>query len=407
MIRTDLGFGLASISFNPDTKFADKLEDEIRNLLKKDKVIKKDFEVLSKIIKKETGLTFKFKLELGLSAYVHAPGVSQDHVFNYEERGNSWYVNQSKGILRPGDLVRGTVDRKHIKVTGVFSELEFISGIGGEYFKTGTKFSARMILAIMLHEFGHVFNYLILLSRTISTNYLLTEFVDRLFETEDETTRYELYSEYKSKGHVLEKKDEVVRSKSKEAAQTIIIRDQVRDLQSEMGHDLYDRRGNEALADQFAVRMGYGKELTQALKILYLEQGTAFSPFRRFMMHVLHVLYILTPPGIYALFYIISFFQPPDMMYDSDTDRIKVIRQQLSAMLREPNISRAEKKKLLRSIDEIEITWKDAKDFVSFSNIIYNNIVGRSVRGDLKMQQQLESLTNTRLSEAAARLEVS
>lgn len=402
-----MDFGLSSINSNPNKRLVEQLEHDIRILCKKDHLIKRDLDSLSKTIKKLTNITINFELTTSLGAYVVAPGITQDHVFNDMKRGSKWYSKQTTDIMKPGDLIRGTVDYKNIYVDGVFADIEFTSGIGKPMFDTQNGFSPRMVLAVLLHEFGHVFNYFILLQRTVATNYLQTEFVERLFQLNDEKIRYELYLEFEKKGHVLEEADKIVRSKSKEAAQTLIIRDHVRTLQSEMKEDLYDRRGNEALADQFAVRMGYGKELTRAQKIVETKFGTAFSPAKRFALNILHILFAMPVPGnIFALFYIVSFFSPPDMTYDRDTDRIDVIRQQLSAMLREPNLSRADKKSIIGDIDSIEHEWRKAKNYISFSNLIHLHIVARGVRGDMEMQKALEKLSNTRLHEAAARLEI-
>lgn len=396
--------GTEGISISNDSKLGIMLEAEFKQLRRNGVKVDQTLKVASDIIYKLSGISVNLRTVAGANAYVHCPGIDRNHIFNYDNAYYDQMAADGRKLLSKEKVVRGAVDTNNVKVTGAFTDIVFIIRIGTTFFDPAENFTAEEATAILLHEIGHVFGYLELLYRTSTTNYILDEIVNRMRGTFNENVAYELLKESKKKGYTLPE-EEILKSKNIEMTKVLIIKQGVEEAKSDLGYNIYDIRGNEALADQFATRLGYGRPLATALAKMHSPMGT-FSTTARILLSFARL-----AAELYAFFgvtIVLDIIYGPDTTYDDNMTRPEVIRQQLSRMLKAGDMDKESKKDIIEDIDAIEAAWEKAGELFILGFLLWRFTPWGSRRSKLmKMQKELEKLANNRFAEIAARIEVS
>lgn len=395
--------GTEGISINNDSKLGSFIEAEIKSLRRSGVKHEQTLKGVGDILYKMVGISANIKIVPGANAFVHCPAVDRNHVYNYDYAAYAQMGAQGRKMLASDKLVRGGVDTDKVLVTGAFTDLEFKIGIGSAFFDTSEAFTAAEATAVLLHEVGHIFGYLELMYRTTTTNYILDEVVMRMNGTFNERKMYEILKESKKRGYTLPEED-ILKTKDLEMTKVLILKQGVDDVKSDLGYNIYDIRGNEALADQFATRLGYGRALSTGLAKMHAPMGTFSSTARILLSFATFAVSIWPLVGIPI---VLDIAFGPDTTYDDNVSRPDVIRQQLSRKLMGANLDDDTKQSLIEDIDAIEAAWDNAGDVKTLGLFLWRYTPWGMKRSNLmKLQKELEKLANNRFAEIAARIEV-
>jgi hypothetical protein len=421
-------FALEAIDFQLDKKFGLELERELEYLntqrMSKDALRRSR---IGKIIEDFTGMPTTIIGHEEDELYMnYTDAVHKNHAFLTWQR--EWLENpqHAEKIIKDGSLPI-TVDLAKGRVLGIPKEWEHIIGIGAGLFKI-KGMTIPMIVAGILHEVGHWLAYYVWLSRTTSTNFLLTDFVSRILGTHDPIKKMEIIDEYRRAGVKNDVFAVAVEAKRPEELQVVIISSEVKEARSALGIDIYDSRAWEQMADQYATRWGYGKEVVMLLETLYANYGMngwkwpAFSiladlaiiaSFAMLAAGTVVLFAAGNPLAIYSgfgaavLLMGVFFGDHQTEVYDSIKVRYQAVRKQLIAKLKV-----IDNKDLVRNtiedIQAIDAVIDRVYDHVGIFKFLHNRlgfINGRRNFRHTTTQKLLEDFANSDLNILVAKLE--
>lgn len=327
--------------------------------------------------------------------------------------------------FKPEAILSGYVDLKNGKVGGFFSKIKnrFIvspSMFDGHY-------TAGELAALFGHELGHAWAIYEYLGQTLITNVILAEVMKYHATEEVLEKKFELgkvaihYSGYKGKVPDEPEVSQVV---------ALVQQGQGTRMANRVGSRWYDHRLAEALADQFAARWGFGADLVTAIGKMQRSRGllapSGYDP--KWIGIVSNLLTFVTLPfsaiagGLPRLMFdaIFKISQSVFLMgslqsilfiveggrYDNPRDRIMAIRRESVMVLKDQNISPAQRKKVLQDIEIIDgelATIHNYGDVVAkLTSYLIELFSGR--HEELKKNALSEDLANNRLYELAALL---
>lgn len=451
----ELSVGNEAISYQDGT-LHDKITREIDRLRQQylsgnKKAINTDIfadSELDGIVKKSTGLDVTFHMDdtVDISAYVYVPRTNKNSTLN---NGKSlFYGIDIEKALRDNEILKSEVDLKNAKVSGFFSKIGFPIAITKGLF-VSKDFTSNEISSIILHELGHAFVFLAEMARTAKKNYIIESHVKDFAGLNDKTKRIDIVHKMKAKKLLNKDFDEttILECKDKDAA--LIVYSNAHKYNMEDPSSFFHNMTQfESAADQFAVRMGAGAELTTALNKIYkIHYGGFWATFYywRFQYASVQSLlisismwfalpFILVSVGVSMLF-VVPFlatlfftdyyqmiisslfggigrtYQIETSSYDKPEERIKRIRNEVVGELKKINLPTHKKKGILDILDNIdEVNKENAKYRVSYETletVFWGNMieffkVNRKTRTE---QQQLEELINNKLYEHSARFD--
>lgn len=270
-----LSIGLESIHFQND-KFFRELE-LVFDALKKEKAENLADSAhagwLSKVIKNHTNLTVSFEIGDDGPA-VAVPELNKNNPviqnFNHE------FASSADGIRlinTSTSAVRGSVNLKSGKVSGIFADMENRM-IWPKSMIKGTKYTAAENAAACLHEVGHLFTYCEFMSRSVTTNQAMAGLHKALLNagTPDERETVLISVKQALKLRELDA-TELAKEKNNAVVEMVVISNVVAETQSELGTNIYDLNTWEYLSDQYATRNQAGKDLVTVLDKLYRSAG--------------------------------------------------------------------------------------------------------------------------------------
>jgi hypothetical protein len=160
----------------------------------------------------------------------------------------------------------------------------------------------------------------------------------------------------------------------------------------------------EALADQYATRMGAGRDVATGLAKLY--RGGFNISFRSLPMYLAMEAFKLIAIVNPVIFLALVLLDSPSELYDTPGDRFKRIRNQVAENLREPDLSKDDIARLnedLRVLDDMIKTVNDRRQLI---NVIWDTVSpqSRKDRNQRLLQQNLEELAANDLFIAAVNL---
>ncbi len=370
------GLSQEAISFQ-STQFFDELTEAIENAWAKNfrlsyKDIIKQPEVLAilAVIKKHTGLTLEYSPRgPGYPAILSAP-VSANHIFYTEWVGNHPEITQlifknTKDARK--QFVKGSVDIRNAKVTGYFAELTH------EFFLTtdllsngsimGSRWTARQLAAVILHETGHAFTFMEMLVRTVTSNYVLAWLSTVRSESKPDEYKLAVEKFGKKEAWTPEQIEAFQNAEKQEDLAVLTIAETHRKARAELGINYYDSTSCEQMADQFAARFGAGRDLITALdaygsyrprgKNTYIVEamlracGYAFGLFAMPLFFV--VLALLDGLEIAATINL-----PSAGTYDDDSTRTARVKHDMIYRLKQTQLSASEKKTLIEDIEFLD-----------------------------------------------------
>lgn len=328
----------------------------------------------------------------------------------------------------------GTINFDTAKMTGWFSEQEIPLFMNFYRLVTSEDSSPAELTAIILHELGHAFNAAAFINQTHSANQILSDIA---------TTAVKKNGSKAGKGeieYIYKEMKKIDPNAAQELAQGMVsgnppvmgvslFRTTVGAVTTLMADKTYDRVMNEAMADNFATRFGYGGALVSGLEKLERinpEYKTMRERARILMMVAIYCV-IMTTAAIMAPFIGISILTPVAMfysyitikilgmvagsegrprIYDDIKQRYIRIRNQLVENIKDPTINRELRKHLLADITTIDAIVDSKETYTAAIDTVFDffSPTNRRAKKSIEAQQQMEALIANRLFVQAAKL---
>lgn len=426
--------GLETIE-DQNTDFGNKIEAIIANI--KDAGNNKPELVteLEELIFKRLGLSVTVKTKnAGFGAIEIFPINEHNILLDDMFKGHDYFTNMKKTVkIKTGD--KGYIDLKNAKVSGIFSKFKHTMYI--DIYANLTKYmlTPGEVTGIILHELGHAFTWYEYSDRLESTNQVLQNIVTELLSNKKDKNVEYIYRELKGTFNASDKDiDDIVHNENKTIVGTKLFMLVVNNVKSQMPIAKYNEVSSEQLADQFATRFGYGRELIEALYKVHTLYSAELNDFNRTFSYLyeLSAIYAMAAfmyAAIYTIFTVgvaaslfpaflaaIMFFlfkyvygeNTKDMTYDDVLNRYKRVRQDIINRLKDVELEKEDLKNFITSITGIDNLIKEVKPYVGligpFMNFIFSS--NRNAKSDIEIQQMLEGLTNNDLFLKSAQLKL-
>lgn len=366
------------------------------------------------IVKKHTGITIDFVIEDSndLNAYVLIPTVDRNNplVYNYfkPHLGSDDFDSLIKN--KKMDQVLGWVDLSSGRLGGVYSDIKHKAVVLSGMFESRL-LSAEEITAVMLHEIGHLFTYYEFLGHTLTTNVILHAATQQFFKSDDKLRKVRIVHETcKALKVDIDDVESLIECNDKEVFQTIFVRKKILYTRSSLGTPVYDLTATEALADQYATRMGAGRHLATGLNTIMRHYGGG-SSYRSTTGHVIVtvakvIMFMLATFMTFGAFMLILFINPAEKTYDPPEARIRRIRNEMMSIIKSPKVLPARKAEVLEDLRTIDLLLKQVDDKRGLIEMFYTSVLpsGRKQYQQLQFQVELERLVNNDLFVAHERL---
>lgn len=311
---------------------------------------------LSDIIKKYTGLSVTPKIDNYaefVGPHINLPILTGNHIFD-----NQWLkgiiefmaeddpkVYQQFLIAVRKRKAESRVDLKNGRVHGVWSDMNAVFGIGPKFIMDESM-PVREIVAIILHELGHLFTYFEYFNRLATSNQVLASLSSQWTKTSVVKERENMLALAMEALDITKRElPDITKPGSAEAAILVLMKEGM--TLSQTDSVVYDYVTSEQLADQFAARHGYGLDVVMALsKCNYITRSqSALMRKLTYISETAHVLGMATisiaalTVGSFVLFGLLGLAisiavlftattDEKDYIYDKDIVRIKRMREQ-------------------------------------------------------------------------------
>ena len=260
------------------------------------------------------------------------------------------------------------------------------------------KFTDEEHAGIILHEIGHLFIYLELMSRTVTTNQLLASIARDVRGCNSAEEREFVFRKVKVK-HKLKDLDEKELSKStnKKVIEYVIVSNVIKEMRSELGGNIYEIGTAEAMADQFASRFGAAVHLATGLEKLYRHYNHIDfrNPFEYFAVEVLKILVTFVPlVGWWLYGIMVACDNSEEPRYDKPGIRLRRLREQLVMKTKSKKIDKEELRSILDGISVIDDILKDVYDNVQLTGMLAYMIFPsrRALASQKEFQRKLEEI---------------
>ena len=329
----------------------------------------------------------------------------------------------NKVIKKLEDNEKTFVDLKNAKVGGAFSTVPSKIYMGFRQLKD-MKLTAREAAAVFMHEVGHAFVAYELAFNTIQTNQILLALHKSLVANDQKLFEYSLKLTEKrigpSSGVYNELKEE-----TDTAVVTTVVMAKIQEKRvSELGTAAYDKTTYEALADNFATRMGLGRELVTSLEKIHRLYGSPeYSGETRFIYNMIQItvatysmllgavlgsvlLMIAGAPMFFLITWTVSDGAEYQNVYDKLKIRYKRVREQLISRLKVKSLAPELVKNILEDLKVLDKIIEQTGEFSSILNVVGNIIYPSNwvLSSRKNAQRLLEELASNDLFIKAAQL---
>ncbi len=427
-----INLGLEAIAFQtPDlaNKMAKLLEEVMQERSSKTadtSAAKKD---LVKLLGDSTGMKLDIVFDTPIAPAVLPFHINPDSVLGYSSL-KDYYGEESKATMERLKKIKTTssIDLKNARVTGIFSEIAIPIYLGFDHLKS-YKLSGRQMAAVLAHEVGHAFVAFELAFRTVRTNQILSAIAKAHAGGDRNTYTYALKTTEEIIGAKTGVTEQLIEQKNGAVVATVVLGEinKKNHEESVMGNTSYDINSFEALADNFATRMGLGLELTTALEKMHKNMGAAeFSTTARVALTVSDIFStaviasgaIMLATGMmpfiasYTLVmvslgvYLGLDGRDQSNVYDKLKVRFKRIKEQQIQFLKDNKLPPKDVKNVLESVAHIEKIIDEISEYKGFLPAVLNLIdpASRAVNKASDVQQKLEALASNELYLKAAQL---
>lgn len=452
MTTTELKPSVEAVAHQLDAKLFNALATAFEEIQSPKQLAK----VIPEIIAEHTGISTEFSVDSSddPNAWVMPPDLNKNHPF-YDSFRRSWYENSDAAKLfkvEKAKVLTVHIDRATSKVSGPFSKVVcpitvtrgLLSGTFPEMqydsdekdqqeqprVQYGTRFSAKEVAAIVMHEIGHVFSYFESLADSLTTNWVLDAAWAAFSGTQDDTVRIRVIADVEDALEIQlgDSKQVVAGISDAESFHTLVLSECERASRSKLGAHIYDLRSWESASDQFASRHGASLSLATALDKMYRLYGMddrhgKITHWFGQLVGVLTVVgmiaagvFMTLAGGITAFYGVIfliliamgMFTNPFDDIYDPHKFRLGRIRQDIISRLKTHKLSKEYLARTIKDFDIIEEILKDVQHHETFWRKVwvFCSRETRKQRDRMTTQQELELLANNELFITSARLRV-
>lgn len=337
---------------------------------------------------------------------------NKNHIFLHEFfRGHLSLPDQDK-LLKNSVNKKGFVNIHNATLGGFFSEYEVSIYMNFKDLFTEFKASPKQVAAILLHEIGHNFHACEYSDRLETNNQILANVSERVLNgyNSEKDIDY-IYKELKTLDNKLAKEDVEDLVKGHRIVVGVKwFKTVIGIVRSQMTDSTYSKTSFEQLADSFAARFGYGRELVKALEVL----NDYYDPFRNSIFFSLLSnsvsLILLLSPIVYLtggyvlaaiLYSLLAYFllrisseDLRDYTYDDLKLRYKRIRNEYVEFLKISELDHQQMKDILDSVYQVDAILERTKNYEGLMRTIGNFIFSdaRNAKKNINEQQMLEEL---------------
>lgn len=414
----DMQVAMEAIGFQgPEVanKLAAYLTDIMQERTGKEADASKARKDMIKYLKDTTGMKLDITFDTDMAPCTLPFHINPDTILGHKTL-KDFYVEESNATMK---RLKEVKNRSHIdldkgRVSGIFSEYETPIYMG-YYAIRSMRLTPREIAAILAHEVGHCLVAYEMAFRTVRTNQILAAASKAAAGGDKGQYEYVL----KTAEEVLDLKsgmfDEIKETKDQKTVMTVIMGKAERKTHDDslMGNTTYDITTFEALADNYAARLGLGKELVTGLEKLYREFGAAeFSSGARIAATMLDIYSVVSMIGAViamgsnpimgALYLGLNMWglyarldgRDHNNVYDKLTIRFKRVKEQIIQYLKDKSLPAADVKRSLESVAHIEKTIAQISEYKGFLPAIFNMVdpASRAVNSARDIQQNLEAM---------------
>ncbi|MGI9211350.1 MAG: hypothetical protein ACR2HF_02660 [Methylococcaceae bacterium] len=368
--------------------------------------------------------------------FVEPMAINASHVFIDDfwrgEAIDDWEYKITKELIDR----KGTIDLKEAKVTGIFSYRQHRLAMNIVDLVINFNATVPQLVAVCLHEIGHIFTWYEYSDRLTSTNQILANLATEI-RTENRPEKREYwFRELSDKTNKpLQEFEDVVHEKNRTILGFKLAQIYLEHVCSQMPNEAYDRTASEQIADNFAARFGYGRYIVEFLQIMHEANGSPeTSRIMRIFVFLQEVLFLvliaasifILITGLVALivtnfigavamiFYLFAMCMMVvgagdsyrDMTYDDLKIRYKRVRQQLIQQLKDTQLSDGTVHTLIEQIKQIDKVDKRATEYGGLLNTISNILFksNRDAHYEIRIQQLIEDLAHNDLYMKSAQL---
>lgn len=402
--------GLEAVAWQHDHAFKNALIVEIEKLQKagvKTTLEAKRVADVSAVLKKYTapdrdpnkgGFNFEFGID---SATYENAGVFPPYIIDNHSSG-SWAYGDDLNELFKGKSGRYTtsvVSRKNNYVSGDICNLPI-----SVYITVGLlQRNPELVAEVILHEVGHAYTFVEYLVDEVTFHKEMRNFIEEFNNAATNDIRINLLSPRISKEDLDNLPKDELTSINGELVYTLCYKNN-RKLRSATGSDVYDRRQFEALADEYAVRMGSGVQLAQWLS--ETPSYTRYPRFDRFLAYtsavsigLITIATAIPSMGLIPLAVLLGLSGIGHDIYDNPFERIKRIQTELTGALRDPNLPKPTAQMYLERLKQIQELVDNRQDVVSGLHIL-KYVLSSKYRKNVKqldLEKEMERLFNSNL----------
>lgn len=360
---------------------------------------------LNDLIVRHTNLNLLVSVDSSedINASAFLPDLSRSHpiITNVRrQRGNN---RAALAILKQRDskVLNGRVDLQKGKVYGDLASVESVIEV-----TTGlldyTAITHEEVAALILHEVGHILTYCEYVHRSVTSNYALLAVAEEVVGASEEK-RIELIDATSKRFNIESDYLEPLKtSQSKEVAYSVLITRHIQKTRSELGANVYDERGCEHLADQYATRMGGGAALVTGLAKMYRRHPSRYSTSRYIAFEGMKITLVALSTLALSPFLLVAMtmaYDPTQRIYDEPEARFRRIRNELVGGMKDRSLSDDRRAQLKKDLEMIDAAMSEYKDRRSFYEYLYTTFLpsARNQNKQIEHQQELESLANNEL----------
>lgn len=419
-----IGLALEMIDFQNDT-FGQDMEQILTSL--QEAILARTYRTqamisASKECKDLTALIWrrlKMKVDLvvdNIAAAILPFYSNKNHIFLDEVFRGNFSIRDQEKILKAAQNRKGTVNNVKAQLGGIFSEYENILYINFADLFFNFKMSPSMVTAIILHELGHGFYACEYADRLESNNQPLANVAEVMLNKKENKDVVYIYRELQTiNSKVTEEEVDKIVNGNKVIAGATFFRVAIGAVEEQMKNNHYSRTSFEQMADNFASRFGYGKQLILALDRLHGHIGSpekergylVFINIMSTMYFMMIVFFMITMLfwsmlGLGLFMALLAFMMLrlsgedcKDYTYDELKVRYQRVRNDYIEKLKSLNVPSAQLKATLEDVYRmdrcINETHRQNLLLTKMANFLFAN--AGNANDSIKEQQLLEELT--------------
>lgn len=380
---------------------------------------------LIKLIFNRFGLKVKLICDSAPAAML-AFFTNKHHVLLKDYLRGDFKIKDQEKILKHANGKKGKVNLTNATVSGMFSDYENILGLNFHILFKTFKLSIPEAVAITLHEIGHAFSKCEISDRLETTNQVIQNVAQEITGKKDKADKVYIYREMKTvNSKVTEEEIEKLVDGNRLMSSYTWFKMVVGSVEEQTLNNVYSATSSEQVADGFATRFKYGRQLILALDKMHVYGGDSSKkrnqPLPEMLIdEIIFTIHALAAIAAYTIFFPVSIIcgllafaclrrngeDFKDYTYDELKIRYKRIRNEYVAFLKDTNVPLEYTKNTLEDIyvmDRIiDETYRHSNLLSKIANFIFTD--AREAKASIAEQQLHEELIHSDLYVMAASL---